>query len=226
MTNLQAPTLITHERWQLDSAHPEDAAGIAQVRASIWRESQVLYGVNWQDAADRIGDEATATQKQLDKIADPAKLCTVARVSGKVVGYCMATREEDVNRVNSFYVLAGHRNLGLGGILFNGLLPQIRDKDVVVDTHIHNRRAQVFYRRLGFEPTGVVKDSEESGAILLASGAVFPELEMKLAQAHMPADFSVDRSQPVSVLTPQAASLRAEFDSQYYASHYNNGQDV
>jgi ribosomal protein S18 acetylase RimI-like enzyme len=100
----------------------------------------------------------------------------VAKVNGKVVGFCFVTKNEERNQLSAIYILPEFQGKGLGKSLWESASSFIdTSKDTFVDVVTYNTQAIEFYKKLGFVDTGR-RWSEEK--FKMKSGGVLPEMEM------------------------------------------------
>ena len=165
--------------FRIEPATIEHARAIYDVHASVWRENEQVYGIDPQDIKAYIAPPDVGVIQRAERLMAPNIFCVVAVVGSFTVGFCSATRGEGSSRIDSLYVLSEYRSEGAGSKLVFEVEEKLGHEDIFVDTHVANSRGKEFYRSHGFRPTGRLKDTVESGALVLASGAIFPQMELK-----------------------------------------------
>lgn len=151
-------------------AGPADAAGIAAVQHTSWRETYegVVPAEFW--AANPLSSLVARWQGWLDAGAT----APVAVVAGAVVGFAFvgASQERgDVAPVRerqlfTLYVLASWHGSGIGQQLLDAVLPDAAPAELWVAAD--NPRARRFYERNGFAPDGAtIADADFGGITVL-----------------------------------------------------------
>lgn len=130
---------------------PADAAGIAAVHVTSWREAYAhLLSQAFLDAID-LDARTQMWQGILDR--HPSRV-HVADADGEVVGFAAVRRPDDGPRdleLAMLYLLAAHHGNGLGQALLDAA---IGDAPAFVWVAEDNPRARAFYARNGFRPDG------------------------------------------------------------------------
>ena len=148
------------------AARLEDAAAMAQVHADSWRETYTgLFPEEVLAAHDATARERFWNAVLGDERYRPTHRSVVAERDGEVVGIAMTARgnpsADDPVRTELclIYVLAAHHGSGAGPALLDAVLA---DDPGPVGLWVAdpNPRAQAFYRRHGFTPTGQVKTED------------------------------------------------------------------
>ena len=145
-------------------AHPADAAGMARVHVTSWRET--YRGV----MSDEVIDDPQFVERRerfwTAALTDPryaGSHAAVAESEGEVVGVAMAGRPEDPtmefdSQLYLIYLLKSAQGSGAGQALLDAVL---RPEDsVALWVADPNPRAQAFYRRNGFQADGIAKDED------------------------------------------------------------------
>jgi diamine N-acetyltransferase len=147
----------------LRRAVPADAEALAELGARTFTETfGRLYPP--QDLAAFLA-EAHAPARVAQDLADPAKAAWLALVEGRPVGYALAgpcdLPHPDVTphcgELKRLYLLAQHRNAGLGRRLFAAAMDWLQahgPRTVWIGVWSENHGAQRFYAREGFERVG------------------------------------------------------------------------
>jgi ribosomal protein S18 acetylase RimI-like enzyme len=80
----------------------------------------------------------------------------IDKATGKSVGYIVSTiRSDNIGEIESVYVDAAYRRMGIGGVLIRAALSWMEQKAVsekVVEVSVGNETAWGFYGRFGFKP--------------------------------------------------------------------------
>ena len=154
---------------EISVATPEDERAIwdVQYRSSLAFLPDAEKGISEDDVKSwysDFADDGSLTVAGDKKLADEIKRLKenpptdsrafVAKAEGKTVGFCTVKRELDQNRLVGIYLLPGLRGKGLGERLWNeGQKFLDETKDTKVALFEHNKIAEKFYTRLGFERT-------------------------------------------------------------------------
>jgi [ribosomal protein S18]-alanine N-acetyltransferase len=88
----------------------------------------------------------------------PRRIALVAVVSGNVHGFAVASLLPPQAELESIAVVAGSQRLGLGRMLFEALVEELRaegELEIVLEVRESNRAAIAFYRSAGFSQTGL-----------------------------------------------------------------------
>ena len=134
-------------------AEPKDAAAVAQIRATGWRETYSSF------LSEAVLAQVAPTQAGIERWANTATTSNrfvVAEVDGEVRGFALAGDAEgdDPPRPLQLFVLyqyATEHGSGSGQALLDAVLG---DEPAFLWVAELNPRAQAFYRRNGFQPDG------------------------------------------------------------------------
>lgn len=171
---------------EIGIARPNDAEEIQNVFYQTWLATypNTVPGVTVDDVHEHYKDKLSAEgiEKSRNRIETELKLESqrffVAWVDKKIIGVCIAFRNEDKNQLKAIYVLPEFQGRGIGYRLWSEALKFIdQTKDTYVDVVSYNINAIEFYKRLGFEDTGRRWTDEK---FRMKNGATFPEMEMKI----------------------------------------------
>lgn len=137
---------------QIRIATAADAAGIAQVNVTSWRES--FAGLLSPAFLATLSVEQIA--QNLRHGLERGLVVHVAEIGGQIVGFSHArVAPEGAPReleLRLLYVLAAHHGAGLGQALLDAAIGQA---PAFLWTAAENPRALAFYRRNGFRPDGL-----------------------------------------------------------------------
>jgi ribosomal-protein-alanine N-acetyltransferase len=129
--------------YQIQLAQPADAAAIAQLsREAIER------GLSWRWTERRV----------LRGIVDPAINVVVARLDGALLGFAIMQYGDEDAHISLFAVTAAARRAGLGTALLAWLEATARVagiRAIKLEARAGNAPAKSFYRRHGFEESGL-----------------------------------------------------------------------
>lgn len=174
----------------VEAAVLQDAEAIVHIQMVTWLDtySSVEHGITREDLHDRLAgahDELLAgrIEQWRDRIASPTddRAIFVARIGERIVGYAGPMIVEGERRIGALYVLPEAQGKGIGGMLLRKAIDWHRQQapEQAIFLHVvsYNQKAIAFYEKFGFVRTNKeVKDEVAQ----LPSGAVMPEIEMKL----------------------------------------------
>lgn len=137
------------ERWReyrtlrLDSLHAEPAA----------------FGATYASASAKP-DEFWITRLE-DSAADPLRVLLFAEVEGRLVGMIGAHPEEGAVHLISMFVRSEQRGRGIGRLLVEALIEQVRTHNPATEIRLQVRPSQAaavrLYERCGFLRSGVAE---------------------------------------------------------------------
>ncbi len=92
----------------------------------------------------------------------------VSRIDGKVVGYCVTARKDDITfTIVSLAVSRSFRRLGIGLRLLNDSIQLLAEKNrikvVELQVSVQNKAAVSLYLGRGFERAGIIRRYYENG---------------------------------------------------------------
>ncbi|WP_415853888.1 GNAT family N-acetyltransferase [Sinomonas sp. G460-2] len=153
------------EKPRVRSAEPADAAAMARVHVTSWRET--YRGLMTDEILDDPDFVPRREQFWNAALSDPRYAynnAAVAEVDNEVAGIAMAGPVEDaVSDVDTqlylLYLLSKHHGSGMGKALLDAVLRS--DESAALWVADPNPRAQAFYAKSGFQPDGTSK--EEGG---------------------------------------------------------------
>jgi len=92
----------------------------------------------------------------LNPESTPRRIALVAAVAGNVEGFTVASLLPPQAELESIAVAAGSQRQGLGRVLFDALVNELRAAgEVVLEVRASNHDALAFYRSAGFSQTGL-----------------------------------------------------------------------
>lgn len=163
---------------------PSDVYGIREVQRITWIDTypNEKAGITLEEIKDKFEGDSTPKGKQKikerkKKYEDKTKQTWVAEKDGKIIGFCVAGKENGKDRILAIYVLPQFQGKGIGNELITEGLEWIgNDKKVYINVVEYNMNAISFYKKHGFIETGVkgVFDS----AATLPSGKSLIEIEL------------------------------------------------
>lgn len=163
---------------------PEDIAGMREVIYRTWLATypNAEHGITLEDIVDTYeyeGRREEETAGWLAWLANPAEGFTVlvAKHDGRVVGVCLVIKHADQNKLDGMYVLPEHQGQGIGTALWQAAQDYLDPDKHTIVTVVAYTPAVKFYQSLGFVDTGKHPVDSE---FKFKSGAVFPEVEMRL----------------------------------------------
>jgi len=94
----------------------------------------------------------------------------VAEQEGKIVGYCVASAFGDNAHLISIAVMSGHRRIGMGTALLQGVIDGLIERGVQIlrlEVKPQNNEAISLYLKFGFERVAVVPRYYQDGSAAL-----------------------------------------------------------
>lgn len=169
---------------EISPAKPEDARALQEVFYQTWLATypNEEEGITEEDVEDRYKDrnseeKTKEREKRIQDLPSTTKYF-VARQGEKIIGLCLAEKQEGCNQLKAIYVLPEFQGKGLGSKLWKEAKDFLGStEDTFVEVAKYNKNAIDFYSRLGFEPTGRELKDER---FRLKSGAIITEIEMIL----------------------------------------------
>jgi ribosomal-protein-alanine N-acetyltransferase len=163
---------------------PDDVYGIREVVRVTWIKTYPNReeGITIEDIIEKFEFDKTSEGKK--KIEDRKKRYNnrnigiwIAETESKIIGFCMAIKEQENNRVGAIYILPTYQRKGLGEILIKKAFAWLGDKrDILINVARYNKQAIDFYNKFGFIETG--KEGALDSAATLPSGKFIPEIEL------------------------------------------------
>lgn len=174
---------IMENQVQVVDAIPDDVYGIRNVQRVTWLATypNERLGITREDIESRFANDDTdegkkRMEERKQRFYQPNVHTWVAKDSDNIVGFCVATKEENNGRIRAIYLLPEYQGKGAGRQLMEAGLAWLgSDKDIYVNVASYNDNAIKFYERFGFVRTG--RDVSDPVAAL-PSGKNIPETEM------------------------------------------------
>lgn len=170
----------------ISEAVPEDASGIVDVRRSTWLSTypNEKAGITREDIQaainQRTRDEEIARRKERLRNDTSTKIW-VAKKDDQVIGFLLAERKAEKNRIGALYILSSYQNQGIGTELMNRALKWLgTEKDIHFEVAAYNAQAIAFYKKFGFIENGPGNNPVGN----LPTGKSLPEVEiLKIANS-------------------------------------------
>jgi len=167
---------------------PDDIYGIRLVQKKAWLATypNEKEGISVSDIEDVFRNDDTPEGKknieERKKRYEKEGVQTwVAQDDEKIIGFCIAEKEEEKNRIQAIYVLPEYQRNGIGKQLMEKALVWCRnDRDIFVHVVRYNTKAIVFYKKIGFTETGKVGTFDSVAT--LSCGKTLPEVELRLVR--------------------------------------------
>jgi ribosomal protein S18 acetylase RimI-like enzyme len=163
---------------KITAATPEDIIGVVQVRKEGWLSTypNEALGITKEDILSEDFDSQERIKGWQGTLSNPDVLDLVAKDGDRVVGFVIAMKGQEINKIRGLYVLSSYQGKGIGKALTDQALAWLGNgKDVSLNVATYNENAIGFYERHGFvKGTKVVAKPHE----LLNSGKEIPEIEM------------------------------------------------
>ena len=163
---------------------PNDVFGIRNVQKITWIDTYPNsdLGIAKEDVESKFSKDDTEEGKRRieewkKKYSDPNEHRWVVKDRNKIVGFCVAGKEKDCERIYAIYVLPYLQGRGWGKQLMEKALSWLKDdRDIYVNVVSYNTKAINFYEKFGFFKTG--RDEHSKGVEPLPSGKIIREIEM------------------------------------------------
>ena len=163
---------------------PDDVYGIREVQKITWINTypNEEVGITLEDVESKFKNDNTSegkqrTEQRKRKYKDKDIQTWVAEENNKIIGFCVAGKENRKDRILAIYVLPQYQGKGIGHeLIIDGLKWIGTNKKVYINVVEYNMNAISFYKKHGFRETGVkgVFDS----AAKLPSGKSLTEIEL------------------------------------------------
>ena len=168
---------------QIHDATPNDADEVRQVqqRTRLATYPNPELGITKEDIEAHFhassGETIKRRQAQQQTInSDPLVHLWIAKEAERIIGFCLAKKEETQNRIQAIYVLPEYQGRGIGKQLLQTALEWLgSQQEIVLNVASYNHQAITFYRSFGFVPSG---RPAHFGVTKLPSGVVIPEIEL------------------------------------------------
>ena len=171
-------------RADIAQATEQDISAIRSVQRSTWLETypNKSLGITRADIAKKFAHDDSPAGRPMWLAERVAQLenarfnAWVARAEGKIVGYCIAEKEQTQNRIKALYILPAFQKQGIGTALLDTAFAWMgEDKKIYINVASYNARAIMFYQTRGFVKTNASVSDEVA---VLPSSKQIPEIEM------------------------------------------------
>ena len=161
---------------------PEDVLEVTRLLRDTWLDTypNEEYGITKEEILDRYDEAKPDFEERMERRRqnvnqDPSSHSWVAKVDGKIVGFCAAGKGEE-NRIFAIYVLPQFQGQKIGWKMMKNALDWMGEpKEVYINVASYNQKAINFYEKVGFRKTG---KKVEDDVAAFPSGAKIPEIEM------------------------------------------------
>lgn len=137
--------------------------------APVWLELRQMHRARSTHFKALLGSQSFEERREelLEKAAGGLMRVDLAREDdGRVVGYCVSSLGPDMTgEVDSIFVTAAYRGMGIGNALMEGALRWMESlgaKRKVVKAIVGNEEVHAFYARFGFLPKSVLLEQAQS----------------------------------------------------------------
>lgn len=163
---------------------PNDVYGIREVQKTTWlktypnnKEGITIEDIRKKFEIDKTPEGKKKIEERKRKYNNKNIGTWVAETEGKIIGFCMAIRGGNNNRIGAIYVLPTYQGGGLGRLLIEKAFEWLGNKkDILINVARYNKQAIDFYKKFGFTETG--KKGTLDSAAKLSSGKFIPEIEL------------------------------------------------
>jgi GNAT superfamily N-acetyltransferase len=154
-----------------------DEKDIAEVQHQTWLETypNKEAGITREDLEAKGFDSVEKTKKWREAIEgqNESKQIYVAKENGRVIGFCVAGRKEDMDEIHAIYLLPNHHGKGVGRKLMEEALNWLgSEKKICLWVAAYNMKTIEFYKRFGF------KESGKTSSLPIANGKEMGIIEM------------------------------------------------
>jgi ribosomal protein S18 acetylase RimI-like enzyme len=161
----------------------DDAEGIQILTAISSKGMYELCGWSEKEIQNHFSPEIikSGTNKLKENIAifSDSDILFVAKDNNKIVGYCYAEKQKDINRIEAVFILPEFQGIGLAKKLYNEAYKYLNQfNKTFLEVFSSNSKAIGFYEKMGFVDTGKkVYDKR----FVNSKGEILPATEMMLA---------------------------------------------
>jgi ribosomal protein S18 acetylase RimI-like enzyme len=169
---------------KISRATVDDAEGIQILTAEASKGMYGLCGLSEDEVGnyfnpDKIKEGVDKLRKAISIFTDSDILFVAKDEGEKIIGYCFAERQDNINRIEAVYVSSDAQGLGLGSKVYNEAYKFLNHKnDTFLEVFSLNSKAIGFYKKLGFIETGKKIIDERfaglTGKILEATEMMLP----------------------------------------------------
>ncbi|MBM3209257.1 GNAT family N-acetyltransferase [Candidatus Shapirobacteria bacterium] len=168
---------------------PDDVYGIREVQRETWlatypdsEEGITVEEIKAKFNIDSTPEGKKKMEERKKRYGDRNAGIWVAENEDEIIGFCMARREGENNRVGAIYVLPCYQGRGFGRLLIERAFDWLGNKkNILVNVARYNQKAIDFYKKFGFVETG--KSGTFDDAAKLPSGKFIPEIELVKASS-------------------------------------------
>ena len=167
--------------FNIEDARPEDVEAFRSIVKTWWLEiyPNKNYDISVEDisAIDWHDPEGLANRrKEIIENQDTIHTWVAKNNQGLIVGFCKATKLDNLGEIDALYVLKELQGKGLGRKLMEKALTWLGlDSDIKLKVVAYNTHAIEFYRKFGFKEIG--KETSYKGTHL-PNGKEIPRIEM------------------------------------------------
>ncbi|MFZ2038773.1 MAG: GNAT family N-acetyltransferase [Minisyncoccia bacterium] len=160
---------------------------IEKIQKLIAKSSKGMYKLcGWSD--EEIDNHFTEVKieegikkfKEVFKDFSDSDILLVAKNdNSKIVGFCLAEKLDNINRIEAIYILPEFQNQGIATKLFTETYKRFdANHDTYLEVFSLNSKAIKFYKKLGFIETGKIinetKFTDKTGQMLQETEMVLP----------------------------------------------------
>ena len=165
---------------EISTATLNDVRAISEVQKASWLATypNEEYGITKEDILSEDFFSNERIEKRTEIIGNPKSNTRffVAKIDGRVVGYCCARRDGGLNIIRSIYILPEFQGVGIGQKFMSAAFDFL-DKSLPtrLTVAIYNDKAIKFYEKSGFKKGELLENNPEGHFV---SGREIPEMEM------------------------------------------------
>ena len=145
---------------KISRAIPDDAEGIQILTAESSKGMYTLCGWSPEEIEnhfpiEKIKEGADRLRESIPTFTENDIMFVAKDEEGKIVGCCLAEKQENMNKIEAVYVSSEFQGLGLGKRLYDKAYELLNhNNDTFLDVFSLNSKAISFYKKLGFSETG------------------------------------------------------------------------
>ena len=167
----------------ISRATVDDAEGIQILTAESSKGMYGLCGLSENEVnnyfnSEKIKDGTDKLKKSIAIFTEEDILFVAKDELGKIVGFCFAERQSNINRIEAVYIWPDYQGIGLGQRLYDEAYKFLNtNNDTYLEVFSLNSKAIGFYKKLGFVETGKKIPDER---FLSLTGKILEATEMML----------------------------------------------